>query len=213
MALTDLVDTGEVPASEDAEGTGSGTGNGRTSGRPIAYALLLLLFATSAILLILAIVERSDQKKPPATGSSADAQAALAAARTEALNIMTLDYRTAKRDLQRVIDGSTGQMHDQYAASASSLIATANSGKSVSTGTILYNGISYPKNQPSLSSTKAQVLVAGDATVKFAASKTSKASTLQVRYRFIFDMQKKGNAWKAALLNFAGLPAYSQVAS
>lgn len=214
MALTDGVDTAEVPVSEDADGTATATETRERNSRTVAFFVLLVLFVVAVTLLILAVVGHANEKKPLAVDpNSPDALASVAAARTEALNIMTLDYRTAKRDLQRVIDGSTGQMHDQYTSSASNLIATANSGKSVSTGTILSSGISYPNNQPKLTSKTAEVLVAGDANVLFAATKTSKASTLQVRYRFIFEMQKIGNVWKASQLNFAGLPAYSQVGS
>jgi hypothetical protein len=34
-----------------------------------------------------------------------------------------------------------------------------------------------------------------------------------VHYRFVFEMQKQGETWKSAQLNFAGLPSYSQVGS
>jgi hypothetical protein len=214
MALTDGVDTAEVPVTEDADGTATDNESRDRRGRRGAYLLLGVLFLAAVAVLIVGLVGRSNQKKAPAiSATSPDAKAAIDAAGAEALSIMTLDYRTAKRDLQRVVDGSTGQTHDQYASSASSLIATANSGKSVSTGVIVSIGLSYPKNQPKLTTKTAEVLVAGDATVKFAATKTTKASTLQVRYRFIFEMQKVGNVWKTAELNFAGLPAYSQVAS
>jgi hypothetical protein len=149
----------------------------------------------------------------PGSKPAGDGQAAVAAAQKQALAIMTLNYKTAKTDLQRVIDGSTGTMKTQYSKSEAGTVASATSAKSVSTGAVSSAGLSYPKGKSSFTGTKAEVLVVGDATVSFPKTKTDPASKLSVHYRFVFEMQKQGETWKSAQLNFAGLPSYSQVGS
>lgn len=149
----------------------------------------------------------------PGSKPAGDGQAAVAAAQKQALAIMTLNYQTAKADLQRVIDGSTGTMKTQYAQSEPGTAANATSAKSVSTGTVSSAGLSYPKGKSSFTGAKAEVLVVGDATVSFPKTKTDPASKVSVHYRFVFEMQKQGETWKSAQLNFAGLPSYSQVGS
>ncbi len=173
----------------------------RGASRALAATLATLLLAGAVTYLVLAIVQRADAKSLPAGDE------AVAAGRTQALNIMTLDYRSAKRDLQRVVDGSIGKMHDQYAQAESGTIATATGEKSVSTGTILSVGLS------SLKGKTAEVLVAGDATVKFPAAGKTKAGTVRVHYRFRLQMQQTKAGWRSSQLAFAGLPSYSQVQS
>ena len=206
MALTDVVDTAKVRVSQIPDGAPLTPGaeadiRPRRGGRVSAYVLIGLLFAGSVTFLVLALLQRSDTKNP------GGGDAAVAAARTQALNIMTLDHRTAKRDLQRVVDASIGTMHDQYAQAESGTIATTTSEKSVSTGTILSAGLS------SLKGNSAEVLVAGDATVQFPKSGKVKASKVRVHYRFRLQMQEKDGVWKSSQLAFAGLPSYSQVTS
>jgi Mce-associated membrane protein len=142
-----------------------------------------------------------------------DGQAAVAAAQKQALNIMTLNYQTAKADLQRVVDASTGKMKTQYSQGEAGTASNAVSAKSVSTGTVSLAGLSYPKGRSSLTATKAEVLVVGDALVAFPKTSSAPASKVSVHYRFEFEMQKVDGVWKSAQLNFAGLPSYSQVGS
>lgn len=166
-----------------------------------------MLCVASVTWLVVELVQRSGAK-PAGNGD-----AAVTAAEKQALSIMTLNYRTAKADLQRVIDGSTGTMRSQYSQSESGTASTASSTKSVSTGTVASAGLSYPKGKSSFTGTKAEVLVVGDATVAFPKSAKNAASKVAVHYRFAFEMQKVNGVWKSAQVNFAGLPSYSQVGS
>ncbi len=173
----------------------------------LATLLLSVLLLASLSWLVVELVQRGG---PSPAG---DGEQAVAAAQKQALAIMTLSYKTAKTDLQRVIDGSTGTMKTQYAQSEQGTAANATTAKSVSTGAVTSAGLSYPKGKSSFTGTKAEVLVVGDATVAFPKTKTNPASKVSVHYRFVFEMQKVGGAWKSAQLNFAGLPSYSQVGS
>lgn len=172
-----------------------------------ATLLICLLCLASIAWLIAQLVQRPGSKPP------GDAQGAVSAAQKQALAIMTLDYKSAKTDLQRVINGSTGTMKSQYAQSESGTASATTSSKSVSTGTVSAAGLSYPKGKSSFTGNKAEVLVVGDATVAFPKTGTTAASKVQVHYRFVFEMQDVNGVWKSAQLNFAGLPSYSQVGS
>jgi len=190
----DTVDSTQPPQDSEAE-----VRSGR--GRRRAVTLLAVLCIASVAWLAVEVVRATGSKAPD------DGAAAVAAGRTQALNMMTLDYRTAKRDLQRVVDGSTGSMKDQYSQAMQGTIATTASEKSTSKGTITSAGLA------SLKGNAAEVLVAGDATVSFPKSKKAAAGTIVVRYRFRVDMQNVNGVWKSSKLSFAGLPSYSQVGS
>ncbi|HEX4018556.1 MAG TPA: hypothetical protein VHX15_17595 [Frankiaceae bacterium] len=199
MASTDLL---EAPSSPTRPPRPQ-----QARGARVSVAVLCLLCVAGVAWLVVELTQRSGSKPP---GSAEDA---VMAAQKQALAIMTLDYRTAKADLQRVVNASTGTMKTQYSQSESGTASTAASTKSVSTGTVASAGLSYPKGQSSFTGSKAEVLVVGDATVAFPKTATSAASKVQVHYRFAFEMQKVGGVWKSAQLNFAGLPSYSQVGS
>jgi Mce-associated membrane protein len=208
MAFTDLVSDEVVtdPDGPDALGPAQvSAGERRPSRRrkrPYLWAYLLLaaLFAGALAWFIIEVTSPDRENAPTGDG-------AVAAASAQARNLMDLDYRTAKADLQRVIDGSIGDMRDSYSKAAPATIASSSTEKSVSTGVIRSVGLS------SFSGKKAEVLVAGDATVAFPKSAKAAASTIQVRYRFRVEMEFSGGSWKSSQLNFAGLPSYSQVGS
>jgi hypothetical protein len=201
MATTELLDAPEQPATSSPEQPQPVRGARRS------VACLCLLCLAALAWLIVEATGRTGTKRP------GNGDPAVAAAQKQALAIMTLDYKTAKADLQRVINGSTGTMKTQYSQSASGTASTATSTKSVSTGTVVSAGLSYPKGQSSFTGSKAEVLVVGDATVAFPKSAKSAASKVTVHYRFVFEMQRVNGLWKSAQLNFAGLPSYSQVGS
>ena len=204
MSFTDPVDNApdaDPGGTESPESVESGhSSKGRRKGRGLSYFVLAIVFIGGVTWLVIGIVRAGRSTGP-------DGDAAVAAARTQALNLMTLDYHTAKTDLQRVVDGSVGTMRDSYNKALPATLATTASEKSVSKGTIRTVGLA------SASKDKAEVLVAGDATVSFPKSATAAASTIQVRYRFRVDMQLVKGVWKSSALNFAGLPSYSQVGS
>jgi Mce-associated membrane protein len=204
MSFTDLVENAPSADAGGSESVGSVEAShsrkDRKKGKRPSYVLLVLLFLGAVAWLVIGIV-RSERTSAP------DGDAAVAAARTQALNLMTLDYRTAKIDLQRVVDGSVGTMRDSYNKALPATLATTATEKSVSKGAIRSVGLA------SISKDKAEVLVAGDATVSFPKAAKAAASTIQVRYRFRVDMQLVKGAWKSSALNFAGLPSYSQVGS
>jgi Mce-associated membrane protein len=211
MASTELADPDVVEDAVDAVATAdpADAPTSPPAQRRGGWATLLicLLCVAAVVWLVVELVQRPGAKPP------GDAQAAVSAAEKQALSIMTLDYKSAKPDLERVINASTGTMKSQYAQSESGTVSATTSAKSVSTGTVSAAGLSYPKGKSSFTGNKAEVLVVGDATVAFPKTSTAAASKVQVHYRFVFEMQNVNGVWKSAQLNFAGLPSYSQVGS
>jgi hypothetical protein len=222
MALTDLVGTeleGDLLVADptDADAVGAPASASEPSSKPAsskpghaprrrgrkrrsgwAYLLLALMFAGAVAWFVIELTRPDYRNRPTGDG-------AVQAATAQTMALMSLDYRTAKADLQRVVDGSTGTMHDEYAKALPASVATTSSQKSVSTGSIKSVGLS------SFSGNKAEVLVAGDATVAFPKVGAQAASKIAVRYRFRVEMQYVNGVWKSAELDFAGLPPFSQV--
>jgi hypothetical protein len=86
--------------------------------------------------------------------SEADWKPYVDAGETVAENLSTIDYRTADRDVQRVLDSSTGPFHADFAERSRDFVDTVRTSESVSTGTVNGAGIE------SLDADGARVLVA-----------------------------------------------------
>lgn len=78
----------------------------------------------------------------------------IAAGRAGALALTTIDHNEVDRDVQRILDSSTGAFHDDFAQRAESLKAAARTAQSTSVGTVREAGLE------SVDGDTAQVLVA-----------------------------------------------------
>jgi Mce-associated membrane protein len=65
----------------------------------------------------------------------------LQAARQGALNLTTIDWQHAEGDMQRILDGATGQFHDEFASRSQPFIEVVKQAKSTSVGTITEAGL------------------------------------------------------------------------
>ena len=65
----------------------------------------------------------------------------LHAARQQAVNFTTLDYRHLDRDLGRVLDGATGDFRKQFRAGTTDLTALVTANKAVADGEVLEAGL------------------------------------------------------------------------
>ena len=65
----------------------------------------------------------------------------LQAAKQGALNLTTIDWQHAERDVQRILDGATGQFHDDFATRSQPFIDVVKQAKSTSVGTITEAGL------------------------------------------------------------------------
>jgi Mce-associated membrane protein len=162
-----------------------------------ARALTLVLLATLLALVVslaLLVVGASARNN-----RSNARDAALAAARTEALHLTTISYRTATADLARILAGATGTLRAQFAAEQPHFADTLASDKSVSVGDVLAVGIVRS------SGSTAQADVAVDATVT-TTSNAGKAQSVLKHYRMVMRLVQVHGRWLVSDVAFAGEP-------
>jgi Mce-associated membrane protein len=116
----------------------------------------------------------------------------LQAARQGALNLTTIDWQHAEGDMQRILDGATGQFRDEFASRSQPFIEVVKQAKSTSVGTITEAGLE------SQESGHARVLVA-------VAVKTSNAGAPEQdprAWRMRITVQKDGDQAKVSNVEF-----------
>jgi hypothetical protein len=161
------------------------------------------------ILILLAIVGLGGNRVLPWTTAAeekVDVYADIQAAATRVvLAFLDVDYRRMDDKADRIAALTTGRAHEQYAASAARLKATARRAKAVATGDIRSVGVAR------LAGRTAKALVAADVVVKNASTK-GRSATRECphdgarceRYRFVVTMTRSGGAWKMS--DLAGVP-------
>ena len=113
-------------------------------------------------------------------------------ARQGALNLTTIDWQKAERDVQRILDGATGQFHDDFAMRSQPFVDVVKQAKSTSVGTITEAGLE------SEAAGTAQVLVA-------VAVKTSNAGAPEQdprAWRMRISVEKVGDQAKVSNVEF-----------
>jgi Mce-associated membrane protein len=126
--------------------------------------------------------------------------AVLTAARQEAVNLTTISYTSATRDLDRIINSATGGLRTQFLSQRAQFPSVLARDKSVSRGQVLSAGLI------SLTGKKqAQVDVATDATVTTTAGGTEPQSVVK-HYRMVMKLSFIGGRWLVSDVAFAGAP-------
>jgi Mce-associated membrane protein len=116
----------------------------------------------------------------------------LQAARQGALNLTTIDWQHAEGDMQRILDGATGQFRDEFASRSQPFIDVVKQAKSTSVGTITEAGLESEEGG------HARVLVA-------VAVKTSTAGAPEQdprAWRMRITVQKDGDQAKVSNVEF-----------
>jgi Mce-associated membrane protein len=127
-------------------------------------------------------------------------QAALQAARQEAVNLTTISYVSADADLGRIIAAATGTLKTQFEAQRAQFPAVLTRDKSVSVGNVLAAGVA------SQSSSTVEALVAVDAAVSNGQTAKASARPLVKHYRMDMKLVLVGGRWLVSQVAFAGLP-------
>ncbi|MGZ4614458.1 MAG: hypothetical protein ACXV4A_02765 [Actinomycetes bacterium] len=154
----------------------------------------LVLVAVLAVAVTVALVPRV---------SSASAQenrrdAILQAARQQAVNFTTLDYRHLDRDLGRVVAGSTGDFRKQFRSGTQDLTKLVTANKAVATGEVLDAGV------VSDDADSARVLVVADSTVTNTGSPTPQKRHYRIQMDLVRDPSVQGGRWLVSDLTFVG---------
>ena len=125
--------------------------------------------------------------------------AVLASARLEAVNLTTIDYKSADAAVQRILAVATGELKRQFEAQRSQLGPLLSGTRSVSTGDILEAGL------VKLEGTTAQALVAVDAKVTTQPAGAKQTQTAVKHYRMAMTLQQTGGKWLVSDVGFTGL--------
>jgi Mce-associated membrane protein len=126
---------------------------------------------------------------------------ALAAARTEAVNLTTIRYQSATADLNRIIAGATGKLRAQFESERAQFPAVLQRQQSESTGSVLSAAV--VSCDPDAGT--AQVVVATDANVSTAGA-SGKRDTVLKHYRMVMKLQRVHGRWLVSDVAFAGAP-------
>ena len=156
----------------------------------------LALLAVLAVIAVAAVAVLVTATSRVSAASSRDERrtAILSAARQQAVNFTTLDYRHLDRDLGRVLHGATGDFRTQFGSGTKDLTTLVTQNKAVSRGEVLDAGL--VTDDPD----SARVLVVADSTVTNAAQ----PKPAKRHYRMQLDMVRKGGRWLVSDLQFVG---------
>ncbi|MDH6246824.1 hypothetical protein [Mycobacterium sp. OTB74] len=115
-----------------------------------------------------------------------------AAAAQGVVNLMSLDFNHAKRDVQRIIDDTTGDFKKDFESQAGDFIKVAESSKSITEATVNATAVQ------SMTQDTANVLVAVTTKVSNAASKDQQPRS----WRLSVDVARDGGQIKLAKVEF-----------
>lgn len=158
--------------------------------RRAAVALLAALVVAAVAVLVVSVPRVAE------AGAREDRrEAVLSAARQQAVNFTTLDYRKLDRDLGRVEAGATGDFRTQFRSGAAELTELVTQNKAVARGKVLEAGILTEDAD------SARVLVVADSQV----TNTGSDGEPQMRhYRIRMDLVREDGRWLVSDLAFVG---------
>ena len=116
----------------------------------------------------------------------------LQVARQGALNLTTIDWQKAESDVQRILDGATGQFYDDFAKRSQPFVDVVKKAKSTTVGTITGAGLE------SQTADSAQVLVAVTVTTSNVGAPQPDPHAWRIR----ISVQKVGDQAKVSNVEF-----------
>ena len=152
----------------------------------------LLLSALALALAVVCVLLYLDLRSADAVEERRER--ALAAARQTAVNFTTIDFENVDRDLERVLEGATGEFAEDFEAGADQLEKLVLDNKVESTGTVLATAL------VSSDTDSAQVLLVVDSTVANSASPEGQVR----RFRISMDLVLEDDTWRTSVLEFVG---------
>jgi Mce-associated membrane protein len=171
-----------------ADATASAATPPRRASRVLIAVLCVLLLALAAAALVGALKLREYQQRDAARAG------ALAAARTEALNLTSIDAKAIDEDLKRVLDGATGGFRTDFEQRSKDLKTVLTENEVSAEGRVLEAALVRSDTET------ATALVVVDSTVKNKAAPAGRANT----YRMQLDLERHGGRWLTSALQFVG---------
>ena len=191
-----LTADGPAPASDGAARVASPAVTGAAAGAgpaPLGRRRAAVLAALAAAVLALLVAAAVPAVRVLGGWSRAsDQSAAVAAARQETLNLTTVSFRTADRDVRRMLDGATGAFREQFDQRAKPFLDTVREARVESTGSIADAGVE------STGADTVTVLVAATAQVSNAAGPGATPRD----YRLRLVVRHEAGRWLVADVSF-----------
>ncbi len=154
----------------------------------LVVTLVVVLALLAAAALVGAVKLRDAAQRDDARA------AALSAARQEALNLTSIDGKDIEGDLKRVQSGATGGFAKDFAQRSAQLKSVLTENQVVAEGQVIDAALV----RGDLDTATALVVV--DSKVKNKAAPDGRANT----YRMQLDLERHGNRWLTATLQFVG---------
>jgi Mce-associated membrane protein len=176
-------------AAESAEDDSNVTPSPRSEGSAVRLAMLL---GVAIVVVLATLVGWYGFRVHQAHQAQAQRSLLLQAARQGAMNLTTIDWQHADADVQRILDGATGQFHDDFASRSGPFVDVVKKAKSITVGTVTEAGLE------SETADTAQALVAVTVT-------TSNAGTAQPEprgWRLRVFVQEVGDQAKVSNVEF-----------
>jgi Mce-associated membrane protein len=124
-----------------------------------------------------------------------DRDAALAAARQQAVNFLSIDYRTAERDLQRIVDNATGDVEQAYREQLKAFPTVLRQSKSVSTGEVVAAGVQSFNRHHAVVALAVNQSIHSDETKR----------TVNTARRMVLDLRFLKGHWRTDKQTFVGI--------
>ncbi|WP_157594757.1 hypothetical protein [Streptosporangium amethystogenes] len=137
-----------------------------------------------AMLLVAAFWIGTDLRDAQAAAD--DRQAATRAAGAHAVRLLSVGYRSVDADIQRILDGSTGEARAEYVRTAAERRESTIKDKILRAGALRALGL------VSLAGDTAQVMVVGDEVIRWDGSKNAPREQF---HRWNMEVTKVGDTW------------------
>jgi Mce-associated membrane protein len=147
--VLDIEDYSAEPATDDSDAAPAARPRKRVSA-----ARRAIVFGAAAVVALATLAGWLGFRAYQAHQSLSERSQFLQAARQGATNLTTIDWQQADRDVQRILDGATGQFYDDFAKRSQPFIDVVKKSQSTTVGTVTEAGLE------SQSADTAQVLVA-----------------------------------------------------
>ncbi|OBF60622.1 hypothetical protein A5753_19825 [Mycobacterium sp. 852002-51971_SCH5477799-a] len=139
--VTDTVDASEAAEAESGQEAAEDAGSSKParSRRRLRLPSWSVAWKAAVIVLICAFVAASGYmvwQRHETTERKQRGANFIAGARQGVINLTSMDFNKAKEDVQRVIDSSTGQFHDDFQARAKDFTTVVQQSKVVTQGTV-----------------------------------------------------------------------------
>ena len=196
QVLPTVSEDGDVDTNTDVDTDASGTPSTDDSppkrGGARRGAAFWATGALVVILLLLAAAITTGVFWARAAAGESGREEALAAARQSAVNLTTVDFNRAEADVQRVLEGATGDFGGLFGQNMDSYVSVVKQGKVVTKGEVAEAGLQKYDGDT------ATAAVAVKASVKNGGNPNGEERF----YRLVEDMQKHDGRWLVARVEF-----------